>query len=58
MEPYSDVSVLFWFASVNADGDISYKLTFKHETQAVSPVEFACSVINASQLCYPIVCLN
>jgi hypothetical protein len=58
MEPYSDVSVLFWFAYVDANGDITYKLTFKHETQDASPVEFAYCITNAGTLCYPIVCLN
>lgn len=58
MEPYSDVSVLFWFAYVDFNGDITYKLMFKQETQDASPVEFACSIINAGNLCYPIVCLN
>ncbi len=58
MEPYSDVSVLFWFAFVSANGDITYKLMFKREVEEVSPTQFACSVINAGYLCYPIVCLN
>ncbi len=51
-------SILYWFAKVDQDGELTFHLMFRGEQDDVTVFEADTAMSNAKDLHYPVICIN